>query len=174
MRFERSRDYALIRAIITTEQLYRAAADDFTPPAESYVLNESEAVHYILVRSDGGFHALPPAVRQHGDRRIADGETLGLFAFVPHNRVCWEMHTCLLPVAWGRSEQAMKGVIRWIFDHTECRRIIGCAPVSNGLVLRLAVRAGLTKYGVNEKSFLKGGVLLDQVCLGISKEDLCL
>jgi hypothetical protein len=56
----------------------------------------------------------------------------------------------------------------WIWEHSTCRRIVTHVPSSNRLALKFAIAAQMKVYGVNEASYLKNGVLCDQVCLGIS------
>lgn len=150
MKFERSRDFALIRRIVTEPRSYRAASDDRTPSPEDFVLNESEAVWYVIARDAG--------------------ELLGLFAFTPQNAVCWEIHCCLLPAAWGRSAEALRGAIAWVFANTECRRIVGSTPAYLRLAVKMAAAAGMEPYGINRRSFLRGGMLHDQILSGIGKE----
>lgn len=151
MTFERSFDYELIRAVITQPEIYKFISDDGSPPREEYRPVESEAVWYVVVW-DGN-------------------ELLGLFMLVPENTVCWQIHTCLLPDAWGfRAQEAAKLLPAWIWEHTPCRRIVTNVPAPNRLALHFAVRAGMKIYGVNQASYLKHGVLCDQVCLGLSPD----
>jgi len=99
-------------------------------------------------------------------------EILGLWLFVPQNGICWEVHTCLLPPAWGeRGQRAARLLPEWIWENTHCRRIVTNVPTQNRLALHFATRAGMKVYGVNQDSYLKGGILYDLVCLGISKPD---
>ena len=89
----------------------------------------------------------------------------------PHNAICWEIHTCLLPNAWGeRGRRAARLLPEWIWQHTPCRRIITNVPDNNRLALRFALAAGMTEIGVNAASFLKNGKLRDQTLLGISPQ----
>jgi hypothetical protein len=60
-------------------------------------------------------------------------------------------------------------VLEWIWTNTPCRRIVTGVPQGNRLAFRFAVAAGMEQYGVNEASFLRGGRMLDQICLGISR-----
>jgi hypothetical protein len=150
MTFERSQDYELIRQIITRPEIYRHVSDDFCPPAAEFKPAEHPAILYMLVRD--------------GD------ELLGLWIFAPLNGVCCEVHTCLLPCAWG--ERARRAVIEgteWIWQNTPWQRIVTNVPRTNRLALKFALQAGLKIYGVNCLSYLKGGKLIDQICLGISK-----
>jgi RimJ/RimL family protein N-acetyltransferase len=49
--------------------------------------------------------------------------------------------------------------------------LVGEIERGNTLAVRFACRAGFQIYGINRRSFLKGGVLRDRVCLGISKPE---
>lgn len=145
-------DVALIAQTLRHPRVYPHIIDDGCPPADEFaaVASETSALSYL-----GAF----------------EGETfLGLFVVHAHNFVCWEVHTCLLPNAWGsRSIAAARACIEWVFENTTCRRLITAVPAGNELALRLATRAGMVAYGVNPQSIQRGGVLLDQTMLGISK-----
>lgn len=156
--FERSQDYELIRSILTHEKIYPHISDDGSPPREEYRPIESLVVWYVLVWSN----TEAPAFR----------ELLGLWMFVPQNAVCWEVHTALLPAAWGpRGQQAARMLPDWIWANTPCRRIVTNVPETNRLALHFAAKAGMKVYGVNQKSWMKDGVLCDQICLGLSKRE---
>jgi RimJ/RimL family protein N-acetyltransferase len=100
---------------------------------------------------------------------------LGCFIFVQEGVASWEVHTALLPHAVfprGRSLAAARGVIQWIFSNRECQRIITRVPASNPLALRFALHSGLIEWGINPRSWLKGGKLWDQTYLGISNSEV--
>jgi len=150
MTFERTFDYELVREIITNPAIYPHVSDDGSPPAKDFRAIESEVVWYVLVK-DGK-------------------ELLGCFTFVPQNAVCYEVHTCLLPVSWGeRAKEAAKGVKEWMFRHSPAMRIVTVVPENNSLALHFAKSAGMETFGVNPQSFMKGGHLYDQILLGVSK-----
>lgn len=150
MTFERTKDPELIRSVLTHPKVWPHITDDFSGSPESYEPPMHEAIVYLTVLD--------------GDR------LLGLFMFHPHTRICWEVHTCLLPHCWGvRAAEAAKGAAEWMWANTEAQRIITSVPAYNRLALRFAERAGMKQWGVNGKSFQKGGVLHDQIMLGLSK-----
>lgn len=152
MTYARLYDMQVIADTITHPRIYPHVSDDLAPPRESFVPCDHPSVYYL-----GAW-----------DQQ----EYLGLWMFAPQNSICWDVHTCLLPTAWGkRAAEATKGAASWIFANTECQRIITTVPATNALALRLAKLAGLTQFGVNERSFLKNGQLLDQILLGISKPE---
>jgi RimJ/RimL family protein N-acetyltransferase len=151
--FERSQDYELIRKILTHSRVYDKISDDFSPAREDYYPVEHESVWYVVAKDvhDGGY------------------DLLGLWMFVPQNGICWEVHTALLPVAWGDvGLEAARMLPAWIWEHTPCRRLITNVPSTNRLAFHFALKAGMRIYGVNRASYLKGGKLCDQICLGLS------
>ena len=149
IRFERTFDYELVRQICTHPQVWRQIADDGTPLPDVWKPLASELMFYVLVYD--------------GD------ELLGLWMLHPHNAICYEIHTCLLPNGWGdRSRAAAKLFPAWIWENTPARRVITNVPLTNRVALKFAHDAGMTEFGINPLSYLKHGVLMDQVCLGIS------
>jgi RimJ/RimL family protein N-acetyltransferase len=154
--FERSFDYELIRQILTHPKIYDHISDDGSPAREEYQPIEHEAIWYVIVRD----------VREEGE------DLLGLWMFTPQNAVCWEVHTALLPCAWGPAGQrAARLLPEWIWANTPCRRIVTNVPETNRLALHFAAKAGMKVYGVNRQSWMKDGVLCDQICLGLSKSE---
>jgi RimJ/RimL family protein N-acetyltransferase len=152
IRIERSTDYALIRAIMCHNGIYRHISDDRCPPAAEFRPIESDDVWYAVVWDDN--------------------DLLGLWMLYPQNSVCWEIHTCLLPHAWGvRARRAASVMAAWIWENTPCERLITNVPANNRAAYHFALAAGMEVYGKNAKSFLKHGKLIDQICLGLSKAE---
>ncbi len=151
MTFERTKDLALARAIITWPGLYEWQSDDGSPSREDYDPPSDERVWYILAR---------------------DGETLlGVWMLHPHNAIEYEVHTCLLPGhGFRRARIAAKEAIAWVWQHTPAKRLITKIPAYNRIAYRFALDAGFQMIGVDEKSFLKNGVKYDQALLGLSPE----
>jgi RimJ/RimL family protein N-acetyltransferase len=69
--------------------------------------------------------------------------------------------------------KAMTDSIAWMFENTPCVKIVAGIPAYNHFALRLAKSSGMSLEGVNRKSFLKDGVLHDQIYFGINKEGPC-
>jgi RimJ/RimL family protein N-acetyltransferase len=96
----------------------------------------------------------------------------GVFLLHAHNLACYEVHTCLLPRTWGEQARQATHLCRaWMFENTPCQKLITNVPADNLLALRFAKRCGMTPEGVNRKSYLKNGELLDQHVLGLTKEE---
>lgn len=150
MTFERTTDLELVRWILTRPEIYPHIGDDYAPPVEQFTPNADPRIWWVVARSDG--------------------QPMGLFLFLPISQVCWEAHVSMLRWAWGPlAMRAVEGVIPWIFDHTTAQRLVASIAATNRLAIRYAERAGFTRFGVNGRSCMKGGVLIDQVCLGLSK-----
>lgn len=154
----RSFDYDLIRRIMTDRAVYSDISDDGCPAAENFQPVESDALWYVIA----------------SDRR-PDQEpiVLGLWLLVPQNTVCWEIHTVLLPHAWGPlGREAARAMAQWIWSETPCKRLITNVPEPNRLALHFAREAGMVEYGLNPASYLKHGKLFAQHCLGLSNPEV--
>lgn len=150
IRFERTRDMDIVRKILTHPAIYRHISDDFSPSADQYEPPEHESILHMLALD--------------GD------EVLGLWVFIPKNEICLEVHTNLLPNAYGeRSLIAAKEMAEWIWKHTSCERIITDVPDFNRHAFKFAKRAGMSEFGCNPKSFKKDGKLWDVHMLGMSR-----
>lgn len=150
MIFERTQDYGLIKQVISHPEIWKNAGDDFSGKAEDFKPAESDQIWYVLVK-DGP-------------------ELLGLFMLVPENPICWKVHTCLLPCAWGRkAKQAAKEGIAWVWANMPAKRLITDVPEYNRQASIFARWAGMTQFGLNPKSYQKHGKLQDVMLLGLSK-----
>jgi len=144
-----SENYDAVRQIMTHPRVWPAIGDDATPPVEEWQIPVDGSIRYVLVRAGGMPFAVYPFVRQ--------------------NAVCWEMHACVLPSAWGRRALAAgKAAIAWMFaEQPDCHRIVASVPEFNRPAAYYGVRIGLEPYGVNWQSFLKDGRLHNHIQLGI-------
>lgn len=140
----------LITETIRHPRIWPSVSDDSSPEPEQFKPIISDAVIYLGMFADDEYH--------------------GLFMLHQHNAVCWEVHTCLLPSAWGKASVFASACVEWTFNEIDCRRLITNVPENNVLAKRLAISVGMQQFGINHKSFLKNGILLDQTMLGISKE----
>ena len=149
---EPTKDWELVKRIVTDRSIYHRVSDDHSPKAETW--KPSEAMYYLLVKQGV--------------------DILGLFALAQENGVCYKVHTCLLPHAYGeKATAAAKELIDWVFKNLECERLITEVPDFNRLAVKFAERSGMTKFGYNPKSYLKDGKLQGLTLFGISKEDVC-
>ncbi len=151
IRFEPTKDYALVRSVLTSLEIWPAIADDFSGDPERFQPIDSLAtIGYVAVW---------------------DGSNLcGIFTFAYQNAVCWEIHCSLLRHAHGRKARKIaEHLARWIWHATRCRRLVATINRSNYTAIQFAKWAGFEVIGVNEKSVLRHGRLEDRVILGISR-----
>lgn len=154
MRIERTFDREFVNEVITHPRIYPHVSQDFAPaPAEF---------------DCGPIMAVPDAlflVPMDGEERC------GVFMVHPHSAIVHEVHTCILPQYWGRSVEAGRALIEWVFDNTKCLKLLTLVPDHNDLAYRLALKCGMVSQGTLTASYLKGGKLLDQRILAVSKAE---
>lgn len=102
-----------------------------------------------------------------------DERLCGAFLLVPCNSITIEIHTCLLPELHGKPAiDAARQVLALIFN--KFRKVVTHVPVNNRRAALFAARLGFRTEGMNRKSFLKHGELLDQQLMGLTHEEyLC-
>lgn len=101
---------------------------------------------------------------------IDGGDRLGVFMLLPLNPALVEIHTALLPHAWGgRAAQAASALLEYLAGQN-IKKAITMVPQDNPLAKRFAIKAGMRVEGRITKSYPKGGVMLDQEILGV---ELC-
>lgn len=151
MRFERTFDMTLVREIMTHPKVYPFITDDFSPPVEQFAPLDHPLFWYMLA---------------------FDGEELlGMWLFEQRG-VAFQVHTCLLPgYRFQRGRQAAREMAEWIWTNSGCQRIWTAVPRNNRIAVEFARAAGMTQFGVNERSFLKNGILQDQILLGMSRPE---
>lgn len=150
MRFERTFDERLIRSVVTNPKVYQGVSDDFSPHASLFEPRLDAAIWHIAV--------------------YRENELIGLFIIWSQSLILWEIHTCILPTAWGADAlEAAREIVPWIWENTTCERLVTNVPAYNVLAYRFALKAGMVQYGVNPLSYRKYGKLWNQYCLGMSK-----
>lgn len=146
-------DASVLKKIMKHPSVYRWIVDDGCPPIESFEPAINDHVYYVLV---------------------SNPEPIAVFMYHPHNAITFEVHTCVLPVAYGeRAQEAAKKSLRWMIDNTSAQKIITNVPANNIKAKRFAIRCGMSLEGINRESFLLGGVVYDQYMLGITKGEIC-
>lgn len=153
MNIERTHDMVKVEAVMKHPAIWPHIHEDGTDA--DYRPVDHEGFHWMLV-TEGA-------------------EDLGIFLVHARGEVCFEMHTCLLPTCWGRrAAQAAQLLAGWAFRETECRKLVTSVPAYNRLALRFAQAGGMRLEGINRASYLRNGELVDQIMLGITKQEwLC-
>lgn len=132
-------------------RVYPHSSDDFSPPPEE-ISQHIDCEKQLYVGCEFG------------------GVFLGCFLFAPHNHILYEVHTMLLPAAWGPTALlCARAAQEWLWRETPARRLVTSVPGDNVLALRFAQKCGFVEYGLNPRSIQKGGILLDQHLLGTDR-----
>ena len=171
MTFERTHDAALIRAIVTHPRLWPHVGDDFTPCADAWRPEFAPYLLYLLCKD-----AHEPLRGGRDEAALLSEpktpeDVLGLWLFVIRG-ACWETHACMLPGVWGaQATRCAREMFAWLWRSTPCRRLIASIPAYNRPALAFAARIGMTRFAVNERSYLRDGVLYDQILFGLSRPE---
>lgn len=146
---ERTHDMALVKRLFIHPKVWPHISDDGCD-ADSFEPVDHDAVIYL---------------------KLMDGDAVGgVLMMVPQNSVTYDLHTVILPEHRGAfTRKAGQAMLAWMFSHTNARKINTKVPEPNKPALRAALDVGFEIEGVDRKSFLKDGVLHDQVMLGVCK-----
>jgi RimJ/RimL family protein N-acetyltransferase len=101
---------------------------------------------------------------------LTDGKFIS-FWLKPMNSICYEVHTAVTPD--GRGQYAIdigEQAINWMFDNTNCRKIISYIPVDNRAATLFSLKCGFKKEGLITDSFLKDGKIINQHIVGRAKK----
>ena len=150
MKLERTHDMEVVGAILAHPAIAPHIGDD---GATDHAPMDYEGFHWMLVTSD-------------------DGSVGGVFLVHAANSFTYEMHTCLLPSMWGAPAKAAAKLLGdWVFDETACEKLVTKVPVYNRKALRFAKAGGMVEEGNNRASFKRNGTMIDQIILGITKQE---
>lgn len=142
-------DAALIRRAIVRN--WRWVADDASGKPEDFQPALGPGLHYVL---------------------IEDERPRAVFFYHRRNGITFEVHTCPFHGLRGpRAIEAARLSLAWIFDNTDCRKVVTQVPFDNPLAHAFAKRAGMADEGVNRASFLKNGAVMSQHMLGVTEEE---
>ncbi len=136
--------------MIVSPAIYRHISDDNSPKIQDFAIPDRDDVRYLAVKSDG--------------------ELLGIWAFIGADSV-WEIHTAMLPSAYGHVRSAARRMLEWLWENSPCAEVTTKVPIMNRLALALAKSAGMKEYGIEEESFVKNGIKHDQILLAISRPE---
>lgn len=150
MKLMRTRDMVLVESIVRHPAIWPHVHDD---GAADWRPIDCDGLDWMLVTLD-------------------DGSPAGVFMVHGLNSYCREMHSCLLPRMWGsEAAQAAQMLLSWAFTDTMCEKMVTNVPAYNRAALRFAKAGGMTQEGINRASFMRNGVMIDQIMLGITKPE---
>ena len=146
-------DADAVRAIYCHPEMAEIFFDDGIKPAQmdfSQLVNIPVA--YFIIASD-------------------DGKDIGLFFFYPMNTITFELHTAFLPGHRGAKVRRASVLAReYMFANTPCRKVITQIPVDNRRAYVMARLCGMEQEGINRRSWLKNGKIVDQYTMGFCRE----
>lgn len=91
----------------------------------------------------------------------------GFFLLVPKNSITCELHVAFLPHCRGEKvNEYAEEMFDWIRDNTRYLKIVAEIPRYNFRAKAAAIKSGFVPQGVNTKSFLKNGQIMDQLIYG--------
>ena len=142
--------------VFKDKAVFKHICDDYTKNPDDFCIDsmiESEYMHFI-----GAY---------------IDNQLAGVFYYHPHNHILYEVHSGVLPQYRGKNTilMAIKS-LEWIFENTDCLKVITHVPENNAPALALSKRVGMQIEGINRASIMKNNQLLDQTVLGITAEEL--
>lgn len=146
-----AKELAPVRELCQHPRIFPHISDDFSDRA-NFPLPDVDSVRYLLCSDERG--------------------AFGFVIFMAQTWACWSAHVGFLPRAYGaEAARGFRDAIAWLWANTQARRITGEILRSNTLAIRFARQAGFEIYGINRQSKLVGGVMRDQICLGLSKPE---
>jgi len=149
-------DNETIKAIYADESIWPSVTDDGALDIQAINFTDAlnnQGLYFIIIEDNN--------------------KPVGIFLFNPWNMACYEMHSAVLPEYRGEgSIEAARLAGMWMFSNTLCQKLITQIPVTNYAARALAKVGGMVQEGINRKSFLKSGKLIDQYIYGICKEDV--
>jgi hypothetical protein len=147
---ERTDDGALIKRLATDPSIFPHITDDHFPDPETWQPLMLDYVYNLVAIDLAG--------------------AFGFGIFVPRTMTCFDSHIGFLPRSYGEQAlTAFRRMLDWIWNHTSAERCVGEISSENRRAISFARRAGFEIFGINRRSLKRGGRLLDQVCLGISR-----
>ncbi len=144
-------DLELIERTIKHPRVYPRISDDFSEKMEDWKPKIGDDTTYLAMYDDSTY--------------------FGLVVLVEKNPICYEIHSCLLPSAYGAAAVgALAMAIDWAWMNTQCRRLVAGIPEDNSLAYKLAKNVGMSDYGYDPGCTMRHGRILGMRLVGISRE----
>lgn len=146
---KRTYDTELVRSILNNEEL-RERGGKYVPVEAYDPENQKELIYLAIENKD---------------------EVIGITMFHIFNHpICYQIHVNYLPEYWGTGlVQYTIDSIKWIFENTECKKVVAIIPDSYPEVTKHAEKVGLEAEGYLRNSIMVNDKLDNQVIMGISK-----
>ena len=105
---------------------------------------------------------------------MMDGENfVGAYNLHSHNSVTVEIHAHVLPTHRKQYSYATGiAALQWVTDNTNYQKVVAVIPTIYENVKRFTCSFGFQEEGINRKSYLKNGEIVDQWLLGITRDEI--
>ncbi len=146
---KRTFDAELVRSIIGDDELHKRAGKHV--PVDVYDPENQKELYYLSVENET--------------------EVVGVIIFhIFNHAICYQGHVNYLPKYWGSGlAEHTREAIQWMFDNTDCLKVIALAPDTYPEVYKHAIKTGLKSEGYLKKSIMINGKLDNQTIFGIEK-----
>ena len=91
----------------------------------------------------------------------------GVIILLRQNGVMWDAHVVFRREFYGKALESCRFAMADMFRRSDCLKIKVEIPTTNKHAISLAKRCGFKLLGINERSIMKGGNLLDLAVLTI-------
>jgi RimJ/RimL family protein N-acetyltransferase len=146
--FERTQDLDLVREILTAPPCWRRMTDDQAPSPEAFQPIACAGLEYVVA--------------------VRDGRALAIFVLIVQDAAA-EVHFCFRPEAWGESAPIARAFVEWVWRDTPWTWLMGPVPEHNRLALRLAEKAGFTRFAVHRAAVRRRGKTYDRILMQIAR-----
>lgn len=150
MRVERTNDLRSIQSVFNHPAIVRDVWDFGEPKP----LRQAPTVYYLL------------ATDEHYSDGAVEDVVIGAMMFVPMNSVTWNPHIAILPAHRGNGTEVMRLGMEWMFENTECKKLVAYPPSFNQRMIRVFEKCGWRHEGISLASFSWNGQIYDRVMLG--------
>ena len=123
------------------------------------------------VSEDGAKQPFWPDVVNEFWIGIFEDRLSGIYRIHAINGVTWQIHA--LMVDRTNSKESGKRILEWFYNEDIGHKLIAEIPVIYEHVYHFTKKQGFKDEGVNRKSFMKNGELVDTYRLGITREEIC-
>lgn len=126
---------------------------------------------YDRISDDGSpsiddFEPVPPS---DGIYYVTDEDNIGLVFYHWKNSICLEGHIQVLKEFRHLALDFGQAALDWAWNNTKAEKIIAVIPTLYPDVIKFTEKFGFEREGELKGSYLKNGVLYNQVYLGISR-----
>src|SRR5574343_1353572 len=139
-----------VTAVLKHPEIYRWIADDQTGPVEHYSaepLLANEAVYFLMPRP-GCLAIYSPLV----------------------SGIMYQVHMAIVPSMRGSIGYAAgQETVRWMFENTPARKLVGFTPSNNRVAILFALKQGFRKTGKITGGRQQHGKILDLVITELDK-----